>query len=96
MQSFYLGLNSRVDLFRLNVSKQPIEVAPWVIGYIRKKLVVDRNIPNLGDRPVNMLIKKTIAGLRPTCGQRNRLPLMFLRKPSPACGPPVARETGCH
>ena len=24
--------------------------------------------------------KKTLAGLRPTCGQRNRLPLMFLRK----------------
>ena len=27
-----------------------------------------------------MLRKKTLAGLRPTCGQRNRLPLMFLRK----------------
>jgi len=49
MQSFYLGLNSRVDLFRFNVSEQPIEVAPRMIGYIRKKLVADRNIPDLGD-----------------------------------------------
>src|SRR3954452_16001850 len=65
MQSFYLGLNSRVDLFRLNISKQPIEVAPRVIGYIRKKLVVYRNIPNLGNRPVNILIKENDCVRRP-------------------------------